>query len=200
MRYEILIIIALFSVVDTAFSGVGMATRRSGVATGQTPAQVKRRASGISVLEQKNIEERHDMYSGKDTDKDNYQQNNMRQNMRVGKANNPKPGEVYTVIENGVTVRKTYPMNPTAAQVEEQAMESVQQKANVSKPQTDAQKYANLTPWFRAKLLGEKVPDKPESNAAKEKKSISPKTKIKESKVDAKLDKSPSNNIDNAKK
>lgn len=201
MRYILLSIVILFCTVFPAFAGFGMATRRSGVATGQTPKQVKRRASGISVLEQKNIEKRHDRYSGKDTDDNNIQQNNMRQNkmrqnMRVGKGNNPKPGEVYTVIENGVTVRKTYPMNPTVVQ----EPESTPERKSVAKTQSDARKYANLTPWFRAKLLGEKVPDSSKKSTSPDKKVV-PVTEVKQSvKAQDKLNKPSSQKSSDVKK
>tara|TARA_B100000609_G_C17198689_1_gene426825 strand:+ start:542 stop:1090 length:549 start_codon:yes stop_codon:yes gene_type:complete len=177
-------------------AGFGLATRRSGVATGQTPKQVKRRASGISVLEQKNIDKRHDRYSGKDPDDENVQQNNMRQDMRVGKSNNPKPGEVYTVIENGVTVRKTYPLNPTVEQVSEPTPES----KSKSKVQTDAQKYANLTPWFRAKLLGEKIPVSSKKSSSVDQK-VTPVTHVKKVvKEQGKLSKPASQKDGDAKK
>lgn len=195
MYYRVLAVIAFFGFTGLLFARPGLATRRSGIATGQTPKQVKRRASGISALESKNIEKRHERYGDKEPEDDNLQKSGMRQQMRVG-TNNPRPGQVYTVIENGVTVRKTYPMNSA---VEETPDVSQKNKAS-SMTQTEAQKYANLTPWFRAKLLGKKVPEDPKDTSSGLKGAEPASKKIDADKKETKLKKPASQKVETVKK
>lgn len=153
------VIIILFFSVLASFEAwtASMGTRRSGVAVGESPVVVKRRADGLTIAQEKIIEDRHDLQSGNTRIDEKNRDNIFRQNLRQRETKNKRPGQVYSVVEDGITVRKQYPF--VGDLPEEVPQETVdKQPPPESKILSDTEKYAKLTPWFRAKLLGKKLP------------------------------------------
>jgi hypothetical protein len=166
-NYSTMLILMLFAACSFESYARPMGSSHAGVRVKESPTVEKKRKHGLAIKQEERIKERR----GLQADKKEQPDNPLRQNQRQGVLKK-RPGQAYSVIENGVTVRKRYPLN-SSVEPPEDASKKLTPKQ--SKTLIEAEKYAKLTPWFRAKLEGTKLPVKQNKNKAITKKAnVSP--------------------------
>jgi hypothetical protein len=157
-----IIVFSATIIMSTTSISAPMGTRKAGVAVGESPTVVKRREQGLTIKQEELIKDRHEQQSNTVQGYEKRRNDSMQQNK--SQTTRKRPGEVYTEIENGVTVRKRYPMEKNSESTDEATTKLTPQERPVQK---EAINYSNLTPWFRAKLEGKSVPNKqPKSQKA----------------------------------
>ncbi len=151
----IIIVFIATIIMSTKSISAPMGARKSGVAVGESPTVVKRREQGLTIKQEELIKDRHEQQTNTIQGYEKRRNDSMLQNK--SQATQKRPGQVYTEIENGITVRKRYPMEKNSESTDEVATKLTPKQRPVQK---EAINYANLTPWFRAKLEGKSIPNK----------------------------------------
>ena len=142
-------------IMSTKSTSAPIGTRKAGVAVGESPTVVKRREQGLTIKQEELIKDRHEQQTNTVQGYEKRRNDSMLQNK--SQATRKRPGEIYTEIENGVTVRKRYPMEKNSESTDEVTSKLTPRERPVQK---EAINYSNLTPWFRAKLEGKSIPNK----------------------------------------